>query len=104
MTKAEQLHKTKRVNPKKMTKIEKRLLEDFIVDKANGKCQFDCGRDGVEFHHSKRGINKDDRSIMLTCRRCHTLIHNLEYKNIDESSRLGLIAKKEGKRNWDEYQ
>lgn len=86
-----------------MTKIEKELFEEFINDKAKGLCQCGCGRQGVEYHHSKRGIYKDDRSIMLICRRCHTLIHNCEYKNIDETSRLTLLAKEKGKENWGEY-
>jgi len=102
-TKESQLKKEKKPNPKKMTKIEKSLYEDFISDKAKGKCQCGCGRDGVEFHHSKRGINKDDRSIILICRRCHILIHNMEYNNIDKSSQLNLLAKEKGEENWKEY-
>lgn len=103
MTKAEQLSKVKKDNPRKMSKADKENLEDFINIKSLGKCQCGCGRDGVEYHHSKRGAYKDDRSIMLICRRCHTLIHNCEYKNVDETSRLTLLAKDEGKSNWKAY-
>ena len=101
--KKSQLTKRKRPNPKKMSKIEKSIYEDFIFEKAKGKCQCGCGRMGVEYHHSKRGVYKDDRSIILICRRCHTLIHNCEYKNIDKTSRLTFLAKSKGKENWKDY-
>ena len=103
MTKADQLSKSRKPNPSKMTKIEKGLFEDFISEKVNGLCQCDCGAAGVEYHHSLRGAYKDDRSIILICRRCHTLIHNCEYKNVDETSRLTLLAKAKGKQNWKGY-
>jgi len=102
-SKKEQLKKNKVPNPKKMPQIEKELYQDFIFEKSQGKCQCGCGSDGVEYHHTKRGIYKDDRSIILICRRCHTLIHNCEYKNIDETSRLTLLAKAKGKENWRDY-
>lgn len=101
--KSEQLKKIKKINPKRMTKIERKLYEEFICDKALGKCQSDCYNNGVEYHHSQRGAYKDDRSIVLICRRCHTLIHNCEYKNADESLKLTLLAKSRGLENWKEY-
>ena len=103
MTKQDQLKKNRKDNPKKLSAIELADFKNFIWAKSGGKCQCNCGRDGVEFHHSKRGIYKDDKSIILICRRCHTLIHSCEYKNIRNTSELTILAKVHGKKNWKEF-
>lgn len=103
MTKEEQLRKTKRPNPKRMIKTEYELYVDFVNDKAGGMCQCGCGRPAQDIHHSLRGSNKDDRSIIAICRTCHNLIHSCSPKDIDEGSRLALFSKGVGKKNWEEY-
>lgn len=103
MTKEEQLNKNRQKNPKRMSQIEKDCYTTFIDDKAKGKCQCGCGNDGVEYHHSEQSRVYDDRSIILICRKCHSLINNMEYKNIDKSTELIRIAKEQGKRNWRDY-
>ena len=102
-SKQSQLKKNKRVNPRKMTKIGKELYQNFIYDNQGGMCFCGCGRPIDEYHHSIRGVYKDDRSLVGISRHCHSLIHNCQYKNIDETSRLTLLAKAKGKQNWSDY-
>lgn len=103
MKKSEQLQKNRKPNPKKMSTIEYRIYVDFVNDRSSGMCQLGCDRQAKDIHHSQRGINKSDTSIIAVCRECHNKIHSCSYKDIDEMSRLTLLSKKIGKINWAEY-
>jgi len=86
-----------------MTRIEYEIYVDFVNSKAKGLCQLECGRKADDIHHSKRGIYKDDRSIIAICRQCHNTIHACGYKQIDEQSRLSLMSRVIGELNFKEY-
>lgn len=103
LSKENQLRKSKKPNPRKMTKVEYELYVDFVNEKAKGMCQCGCGRKADDIHHSMRGINKDDRSIIAICKTCHNLIHSCGYKEIEEASRLALLSKNIGKINFKDY-
>lgn len=100
MTKESQLRKVKRVNLKRLTKIENKLFHDDIIDRTNGICQL-CNREqGQDFHHSlwgNYGSSKDDMSQVLVCRKCHELCHN------DKHGAVNYLAIKEGEQNWSNY-
>ena len=67
-SKQAQVGKNRKTNPKKMPKVQYREYVDFVNERSNGLCQCGCGRKADDMHHSKRGINKDDRSVIAICR------------------------------------
>ncbi len=102
LSKESQLKKNRKVNLKKMTKIEYNLYVVFVNDKSYGLCQSRCGRKSNDIHHSYFGAGgRDDRYITAICRECHTTIHH--GTNVDEASRLKLLFKGIGKQNWRDY-
>ena len=98
MTKQAQTHKTKSPNPKKLSKSEYRQYCDFILDQADGVCQY-CNQAAIaEFHHTKfgrYGADKDDRSIIGVCLQCHLDLHANRDKN-----RLAAVQVHD---NWDNF-
>ncbi len=61
-SKEDQLKKVKRVNPKKMSKIEYELYVDFVNERSRGICQSGCGAKASDIHHSYWGAGgRDDR-------------------------------------------
>ena len=102
MTKQEQTKKVKRVDLKHMSHIELKLLKEFIFSKSDGKCQCGCGRPIDVYHHSNRGINKDDRTIVgIAALPCH---HDVHF-SIDSHKResLTILLKSIAIENWREY-
>jgi len=104
-TKEAQLSKTKHPNPKKMTKIEKSLYEDFIYQVQKGRCFCGCGRCITEYHHATFGVKrggKDDRYLVgIAQHPCHYAIHH--GKDIELKERLILLSIHKSKDNWRDY-
>jgi len=102
MTKQSQLSKNRQKNPKKLSQIEYRLYIDFVNERFHGICQSGCGRNASDIHHAYYGAGgRDDRYITSICRECHHTIHH--GTDIDNASRLKLLFKTIGKKNWKEY-
>ncbi len=100
MTKQEQTRKVRRVNTKKMSKVELDLYKDYINEIAEWKCQC-CGGIGVEYHHALSGAYKTDESLVLICRREHAIIHF--GTDTKEAERLKVLTKGIGRSNWAGY-
>lgn len=99
-TKEDQLKKNKRVNPKKMTRIENKLFHDDILDNSKGVCQVCEDKEGVDFHHPKYGkfgADKDDTCQVLVCRECHDLCHR------EKHGAMNRIAEHVGNFNYKVY-
>jgi len=100
LSKSEQLKKTKRVNLKRLSKIENKLFHDTIQDVTHGVCQLCEEREGVDFHHCRYGsygVDKDDMCQVLTCRKCHDMCHR------DKHGIHNRRAEKIGDMNWKEH-
>ena len=103
-SKESQLQKTKRVNPKRMSNIEKKLYIDFLRDKSSGICQIpNCNNQAQDWEHPKRGINRDDRETILICRECHQIADQPSPTQIEESRLIKALGKKVAKQNWVDY-
>ena len=104
ISKAKQLQKNRKPNPKKMTKIEKRLYIDFQRDLSGGICQIPgCNNNAQDWEHPLRGINRDDRYTIMICRSCHTIADQPGTTQIAESIRIKNLGKKIAEENWKEY-
>jgi len=101
ISKESQLYKNRRVNLKRLPQVELKLFKEFIFDKAGGKCQSGCNRPLDTYHHSKRGINKDDRSLGGICDTCHTTLHFST--DTHEREALTILFKSIGIENWREH-
>jgi len=101
-SKEKQLGKSKRENPKKMTRTELDAYETFIDEKQKGLCFCGCGRPITEYHHAWFGAYKDDRYLVgIAQYPCHYAIHH--GKDIDLKSRLILLSRKKAKEHWKDY-
>lgn len=99
MTKEEQLKKNKKENPKRMSKYDLDQYKSFIFNKTGGTCQM-CGGVADDFHHSRfgrQGADKDDRSLVAVCRKCHTRCHQ------EKNGTYGNEAIKIGDKNWGDF-
>ncbi len=101
MTKEQQLSKNRIQNPKRFTKKELDKYKNWIFRKAEGMCQANCGREGVEYHHVLRGAYKNDKSIVLSCRECHMTVHFST--DTHEREALNTLFKSVSVSNWREY-
>jgi len=100
MDKQTQLYKTKRVNLKKLSRLENKLFHDSILDSTGGICQLCNEAEGADFHHTLwgcYGANKDDSRQILVCRKCHELCHK------EKHGVVNTIAIKISELNWKEY-
>ena len=100
LSKTDQLHKVKRINLKRMSKIENKLYHDDILDTTGGICQLCNESQGVEFHHAyfgRYGADKDDTKQVLSCRKCHELCHN------EKHGVVNTMAKWIADNNWSNY-
>jgi len=100
ISKKDQTRKVKRINTKKMSKVELDLYKDYINEIADGKCQC-CRGVGEVFHHSLFGAYKSDTSLVLLCNPEHYTIHH--GTNTDEAERLKVLTKGIGRSNWKGY-
>jgi len=99
-----QLSKTKKVNLKKITKLERRLYSDFIREKCKGICQIPwCNNNAQDMAHKDRAYKRDDRYQAMICRACHTIADSPSPKQIDLSSKTNLALSAVCKRNWKDY-
>jgi len=101
VTKAEQLSKNRIQDKKRFSKKELDRYKNFIFRKEEGMCQSGCNREGVEYHHVLRGAYKNDKSIVLTCRECHTIVHFST--DTHEREALNILFKSASIENWREY-
>lgn len=88
-SKQSQLNKTKKDNPKKMSKLEYQKKCDWLFNKYP-KCQICHTKKATQAHHSRYGKgDRDDRSIISICPYCHHEIHHgkgvaLSRENIEQ--------------------
>ncbi len=104
MTKTEQLHKTKKDDPRKMPKKEYRRFIDFIISTSEGICQICNTRPANDVHHAtykKRDGGRDDRRIILCCRVDHNEIHHGISGTGEE---LNELAKVKAVENWESFE
>jgi len=93
--KRKQLHKNKKINPRKFTPADYKEYQNRIM--AIGHCQL-CGDSDISTpHHARFGAHKDDRTLMCICMVCHMDIHT----NGDKVKQK--MAEHFGEKNWREY-
>ncbi|TLP41052.1 hypothetical protein [Arcobacter arenosus] len=88
-SKAQQLHKVKKKQDRKVKKAELEARVKFILSKEF--CQI-CGSDDLDYpHHAEFGLaKKDDRTLINICVPCHRHIHQIGFP-IHGLSRIDTI-------------
>lgn len=102
-SKEAQLKKNRKQNEKKLPPVELKAFTDFIFSISKGKCQVCKTAKIGEYHHGVYGSNgadKDDRTLVGICRKCHHAIHHARNNN---SQLLRRNAERIGRNNWTKY-
>lgn len=102
-SKEAQLKKTRKTNEKKLPPEELKAFSSFISSISKNKCQICKTAKIDEYHHGvfgSMGADKDDRTLVGICRKCHHSIHHARNNN---SQILRSNGERIGRTNWGKY-